>query len=127
MQADWQCVVRKKGPKAEPSVNAAIQHGMPVLTERKKDGGTNRHTHIDNVVKLDNETEEFSHKHLSREFKRHLMQARLDKKLSQHDLGLKVNEKANVIADYETGKIVPDSATVSKLSKALDVKLNIKM
>ena len=127
MQENWKQVVVDKGPKAEPSVNAAIQHGQPVITAKKKDGGTNHHSTGSNLAKIDQETEEFEHKHLSREFKKQLMQARLDKKLSQAELGIMINEKANVIADYETGHVIPNPATANKLSRALNVKLNINM
>ena len=127
---DWKEVVKHKGRTAPSSVNTAIQHGQPVVTEKKREGGTNKNMHhhpVTTPVKLDHETETFEHKHLSHDYKKTLMQARLQKKLSQADLGQTIDERANVIADYETGKVVPDPAVVTKLSRALGVKLNINM
>jgi putative transcription factor len=127
---DWTDVIIHKGRTAAPSVNAAIQHGQPVVTEKKREGGTNKPMHhhpVTTAIKLDHETESFEHKHLSHDFKKTLMQARLQKKMSQADLGKTINERANVIADYETGKVVPNPAVVSKLSRSLGVKLNINM
>lgn len=124
---DWKEVVFKKGPKAAPSVNAAIQHGQEVITEKKASAGTNKQhsAPVTKPSKLDAETEAFEHKHLSHDFKVSLMQSRLEKKLTQAQLGLIINEKANVVADYESGKVVPNPETVQRLSKALGVKLNL--
>ncbi len=124
---DWKEVIFKKGRKAAPSVNAAIQHGEEVITEKKIAGGTNKqHTlPVTKPSKLDAETEVFEHKHLSHEFKVTLMQNRVDKKLTQAQLASMINEKANVVADYESGKVVPNPETVQRLSKALGVKLSL--
>lgn len=124
---DWKEVVFKKGRKAAPSVNAAMQHGQKVITEKKVAAGTNKqHTMpVTRPSKLDAETETFEHNHLSHEFKVTLMQSRLQKNLTQAQLASMINEKANVVADYESGKVVPNPETVQRLSKALGVKLNL--
>lgn len=123
-------LVIEKGATNPKSVNVALQHGRDVITEKKKTADCpNRHDDgtVTDPRKLDTETEEFSHQHLSKNFTVTLQQARMHKKFSQADLAKAINEKANVIADYENGKIIPNPSTVTKLSRVLDVKLNKHM
>ena len=54
------------------------------------------------------------------------MQARLEKKLTQAQLGQLINEKPNVIQEYENGKAIPAPAVLSKLSRVLGVQLSVK-
>ena len=54
------------------------------------------------------------------------MQARTAKKMSQKDLGTKINEKPQVIQQYEGGKAVPNPQVISKIERALGVKLRGK-
>ena len=60
------------------------------------------------------------------ELKKKIQQARLDKKLTQAQLGNLVNEKPNVIQEYESGKAIPAPQILSKLSRALGVQLSAK-
>ena len=43
--------------------------------------------------------------------------------MSQKDLGTKINEKPQVIQQYEGGKAVPNPQVISKIERALGVKL----
>ena len=52
-----------------------------------------------------------------------LMKARTAKKMTQKDLGTKINEKPQVIQQYECGKAVPNPQIISKLERALGAKL----
>ena len=60
---------------------------------------------------------------VSLEFKKAMAQARAAKGLKQKDLALKVGVKETLISGYESGKIVPDNATIQKLEKVLETKL----
>ena len=60
------------------------------------------------------------------ELKKKIQQARLDKKLTQAQLGNLVNEKPNVIQEYESGKAIPNPQVLSKLSRVLGVQLSAK-
>ncbi|OAY83019.1 Multiprotein-bridging factor 1a [Ananas comosus] len=60
------------------------------------------------------------------ELKRNIMQARLDKKLTQAQLAQMINEKPQVIQEYESGKAIPNQQVISKLERALGVKLRGK-
>ena len=52
-----------------------------------------------------------------------LQQARVDKGWTQKELATKANEKPHVVNDYESGKAVPNQAIITKLERALSVKL----
>jgi putative transcription factor len=46
--------------------------------------------------------------------------------LSQKELGLKINEKQSVIAQLESGTIMPDDKMIKKLERAFSIKLTDK-
>ena len=60
------------------------------------------------------------------ELKKKIQQARLDKKLTQAQLGNLINEKPNVIQEYESGKAIPNPQVLSKLSRVLGVQMSSK-
>ena len=60
---------------------------------------------------------------VSLEFKKGMAAGRLAKGLKQKDLALKIGVKETMVSAYESGKIVPDNATIQKIEKALDIKL----
>jgi ribosome-binding protein aMBF1 (putative translation factor) len=51
------------------------------------------------------------------------LKARTAKKLTQKDLGTLINEKPQVVAEYESGKAIPNPSIITKLERALGVKL----
>lgn len=51
------------------------------------------------------------------------MQARTAKKLTQKELATAINEKPQVVAEYESGKAIPNPQIISKLERSLGVKL----
>lgn len=52
-----------------------------------------------------------------------LMKARADKKMTQKALATAINEKPQIIAEYESGKAIPNGQIIGKLERALGVKL----
>lgn len=52
-----------------------------------------------------------------------IMQARTAKKMTQKDLATAINEKPQVIGQYESGKAVPNPQIISKLEQKLGCKL----
>ncbi|CAA3020915.1 multi -bridging factor 1b-like [Olea europaea subsp. europaea] len=92
---DWEpVVIRKKAPTAaarkdEKAVNAARRAGAEIETVRKSNAGTNKAASSSstlNTRKLDEETENLAHEKVPSELKKAIMQARLDKKLTQAQL-----------------------------------------
>jgi len=51
------------------------------------------------------------------------MQARTAKKITQKELATAINEKPQVVAEYESGKAIPNPQIISKLERKLGTKL----
>ncbi|EFN51089.1 hypothetical protein CHLNCDRAFT_28362 [Chlorella variabilis] len=134
---DWDTVVlSKKRPNAaaaqKPSnVNAAIRAGAQVDTVKKQTGGNASAARgpIKSAAKLENDTETFEHDRVSSELKKQIQQARLAKKLTQAQarggggLAQMINEKPQLINEYESGKAIPNPQILSKMSRVLGVTL----
>ena len=52
-----------------------------------------------------------------------IMQARTAKKITQKELATAINEKPQVVAEYESGKAIPNVQIISKLERKLGCKL----
>ena len=63
---------------------------------------------------------------VSTELKKRIMQARLAKKMTQAQLAQAINEKPQIIQEYESGKAIPNGAILNKLSRVLGVGLSKK-
>ncbi|XP_058095553.1 multiprotein-bridging factor 1b [Magnolia sinica] len=132
---DWEpVVIRKKAPtsaakKDEKAVNAARRSGADIETVKKSNAGTNKAASSStslNTRKLDDETENLSHDRVPTELKKSIMQARMDKKFTQAQLAQMINEKPQVIQEYEAGKAIPNQQIITKLERVLGVKLRGK-
>ncbi|CAN4117672.1 unnamed protein product [Withania somnifera] len=132
---DWEpVVIRKKAPTAaarkdEKAVNAARRAGAEIETVKKSNAGSNRPASSStslNTRKLDEDTENLSHEKVPTELKKAIMQARQDKKLTQAQLAQLINEKPQIIQEYESGKAIPNQQIISKLERALGAKLRGK-
>ncbi|CAG8662273.1 8649_t:CDS:2 [Dentiscutata erythropus] len=136
MSDDWDnpTILRKrtehaKVTKGDAAINAARRAGAVVGIERKNAGGTNKsHSSSDHqrIAKLDRENEVAPPPKLSLTVGKAIQQARQTKGLNQKDLGQKINEKANVINDYEMSRTIPNQQVLSKLERALGVRLRGK-
>ena len=51
------------------------------------------------------------------------MQARMSKKWTQKDLATRINEKPQIIGEYESGKAIPNGSLIAKMERALGCKL----
>ncbi|PWA42663.1 multiprotein bridging factor 1A [Artemisia annua] len=132
---DWEpVVIRKKAPtsaarKDEKAVNAARRAGAEIETVRKAAAGSNKAASSStslNTRKLDEETENLTHEKVPSELKKAIMQGRTDKKLTQAQLAQMINEKPQIIQEYESGKAIPNQQIITKLERALGVKLRGK-
>ncbi|GLJ37247.1 hypothetical protein SUGI_0755480 [Cryptomeria japonica] len=131
---DWEpVVIRKKAPnsaakKDDKAVNAARRTGAPIETIRKFNAGSNKAASSStslNTKKLDDETEVLSHERVPSELRKNIMQARLDKKLTQAQLAQQINEKPQIIQEYESGKAIPNQQVIVKLERVLgDMHVN---
>nr|ACQ58424.1 Endothelial differentiation-related factor 1 homolog [Anoplopoma fimbria] len=132
--SDWDTVtvLRKRGPtaaqaKSKQAIAAAQRRGEDVETSKKWSAGQNKqHLVTKNTSKLDRETEELHHERVPLEVGKYIQQGRGDKGLTQKDLATKINEKPQVIADYECGKAIPNNQVMGKIERVLGLKLRGK-
>lgn len=79
-----------------------------------------------NTAKLDRETEELKHDTISLDVGKLIQQGRQSKGLSQKELATKINEKPQVITDYEAGRGIPNNVIIGKIEKVIGIKLRGK-
>ena len=79
-----------------------------------------------NSAKLDRETEELKHKSIDTNVSKYIQQGRQAKGLSQKDLATKINEKQQIVNDYEAGRGIPNNIILGKMERALGIKLRGK-
>ncbi|WOL14126.1 hypothetical protein Cni_G22906 [Canna indica] len=135
---DWEPVVlTRRKPKAadlkDPkAVNQAIRTGAAVQAVKKFDAGTNKKGSsaaagpaVD-ARKLDSTTEPAALERVGADVRQAIQRARLAKKMSQAELAKLINERTQVVGDYESGRAVPNQAVLAKMERVLDVKLRGK-
>ncbi|KAG8891100.1 multiprotein-bridging factor 1 [Tulasnella sp. 332] len=105
--------------KKESDVNAARRAGQAVATDKKLTPGLN----TTNPAKLDRENEVAPPSKVAPSVGKAIMAGRMELKLTQKDVAVKINEKTNVIQDYESGKAIPNAQVLGKLERILGVKL----
>ncbi|PIO25071.1 hypothetical protein AB205_0007160, partial [Aquarana catesbeiana] len=138
------------------AITAAQRKGDEVETSKKWSAGQNKqHTITKNTAKLDRETEELHHDRVPLEVGKVIQQGRQTKGLTQKDLATapftwggggvggttallyrrscsgirslaRINEKPQVIADYECGKAIPSNQVMGKIERAIGLKLRGK-
>ncbi len=69
------------------------------------------------------ETDELKHNKVGKSLSKAIQQARMAKKMSQKDLATAINEKPQVIGEYENGKAIPNGQIISKIERKLGCKL----
>lgn len=89
-------------------------------------GSNKQHVATKNTAKLDRETEELKHETISLDIGKLIQQGRQSKGLTQKDLATKINEKPQVITDYEAGKGIPNNVIIGKIERVIGLKLRGK-
>ncbi|XP_006656198.1 multiprotein-bridging factor 1c [Oryza brachyantha] len=134
---DWEPVVlRRAKPKAADlksakAVNQAMRTGAPVETVRKSAAGTNKKASsaaaaVAPAWKLDESTEPAGLERVGADVRAAIQKARVAKGWSQAELAKRINERAPVVQEYESGKAVPVQGVLAKMERALEVKLRGK-
>ncbi|XP_035197830.1 endothelial differentiation-related factor 1, partial [Oxyura jamaicensis] len=114
-------------PKPKQAILAAQRRGEDVETSKKWAAGQNKqHFITKNTAKLDRETEELHHDRVPLEVGKVIQQGRQSKGMTQKDLATKINEKPQVIADYESGRAIPNNQVMGKIERAIGLKLRGK-
>jgi len=112
--------------KDQRAVANALRQGLNVTAVKKDVSNVNKAGPGRNALKLENETEELTHKTVNTEVKKAIMQGRLAKKLTQAQLAQQINERPQIIQEYESGKAIPNQQILGKLERFLGVKLRGK-
>mmetsp|Transcript_276 Transcript_276/g.504 ORF Transcript_276/g.504 Transcript_276/m.504 type:complete len:150 (-) Transcript_276:76-525(-) len=117
---------RVSGQSKREAMSKARQEGR-VATERRFAGGENKSAHHQgggrNMRKLDEETEELRHNRVDRSLAMAIQQARLARSMTQKALATAINEKPQVIGEYESGRAIPNGQILVKLDRALGTRL----
>lgn len=118
---------RQNVARTTGQLNEARRSGAVVSTE-KKYGTTNKSNNPEGqrLAKLDDIDDVVQNKKLDLNVGKAIGKARQEKKLTQKDLATKVNEKPQIINDYEAGRAIPNQQLLGKLERALGVKLRGK-
>eukprot|EP00549_Striatella_unipunctata_P021784 CAMPEP_0118711960 /NCGR_PEP_ID=MMETSP0800-20121206/24461_1 /TAXON_ID=210618 ORGANISM="Striatella unipunctata, Strain CCMP2910" /NCGR_SAMPLE_ID=MMETSP0800 /ASSEMBLY_ACC=CAM_ASM_000638 /LENGTH=165 /DNA_ID=CAMNT_0006616779 /DNA_START=102 /DNA_END=599 /DNA_ORIENTATION=- len=129
---DWDAVNVGRGtvgrPGAKPktaSQIAAARAAGTLTTERKFGAGTNSSAHSATIMsarKLE-ESDDLKIAKVDKSLSKAIMQARTAKKMTQKELATAINEKPQVVAEYESGKAIPNPQIISKLERKLGAKL----
>ena len=95
-------------PKSAAEI-ARAKHAGIITTEKKVGAGGNQsaHTPLVSPHTIEN-TEELRHVQVDASLSKAIMQARMAKKMTQKDLGVAINEKQQIVADYEAGRGIPN-------------------
>nr|CAG4638167.1 EOG090X0ILG [Chydorus sphaericus] len=130
--SDWQPVIITKkitgaSAKSDKAVNQARRQGVAVETVTKYGAASNKHAVTTlNTAKLDQESEELKHASLALDVAKLIQKGRQDKGFTQKDLATKINEKPQVITDYEAGRGIPNQQILGKIERAIGIKLRGK-
>mmetsp|Transcript_1402 Transcript_1402/g.1920 ORF Transcript_1402/g.1920 Transcript_1402/m.1920 type:complete len:174 (-) Transcript_1402:160-681(-) len=130
---DWGAVNVGRGgggrttvPKSARAVTAAKASGKLVTEKRYGAGGnTSAHTGatIMSAKKLEEADDVGKIVKVDLSLRKAIMQARTAKKMTQKELATAINEKPQVIAEYESGKAVPNPQIIGKIERKLGCKL----
>jgi len=119
-------ILRKKRPNGSNMKKKNPIQSSQVQSQLKYSEGNK----INNVVmdkrKLDEQDEAGKLPEVGLSLGMLIQQARMAKSLTQKQLATLINEKPNVIAEYEQGKAIPNNQILGKLERKLGVKLRGK-
>jgi len=115
---DWDNVTWDKynrdGSTKQKDVSDASRYGNVNIATKKNSS-------ID--WKIENSSENLGYNRTTLEFRKVLQEARLYNKLTQNDLAKHINEKSDIIKNYENGTAIPNQRIIQKLNKLLGIRL----
>ncbi|GMM53270.1 multiprotein-bridging factor 1 [Starmerella bacillaris] len=120
------------GPRAtvartNAALNSAIRSGNVLATEKRFGAGNHGgNPEGQRLAKLDRDDNVAPPQKVSLSVGRAIQQGRQAKNFSQKDLATAINEKPQVVGDYETGRAVPNQQVLGKMEKQLGIKLRGK-
>jgi len=76
-----------------------------------------------NITSIQPKENEPAVREMTVQLQKAIQQARLNAKMSQMDLAKLLNVHHTIIIDYENGKAIPNNFFITKIEKALNIKL----
>ena len=127
---DWGSVNVGRGsvnskPKGARAVDAAKASGK-IATEKRYGAGGNASAHSATIMsakKLEEATDVGTIAKVDKSLSKVIMQARMAKKMTQKELATAINEKPQVVGEYESGKAIPNPQIIGKIERKLGCKL----
>lgn len=113
--------------KSQSEINAAMRSGNVLSTDKKyasansKDGGDGQR-----LTKIDRSDDIIAPPKVEASVGKAIIKGRADKGMNQKELAVKINEKPQVVNDYESGRAQPNQQVLSKMERALGIKLRGK-
>lgn len=89
-------------------------------TEARAGAAKNHSAHL---AKLEDSNDVFKHATVDKALSKAITAARMAKKMTQAQLATAINERPQIIQEYENGKAIPNPTVLNKLDKALGVHL----
>ncbi|ORX53140.1 MBF1-domain-containing protein [Hesseltinella vesiculosa] len=119
---------RARVSRNQTDLNAARRTGANINTEKKSTLTNSSHANTDHrrIAKLDRDNDVAPPPKVDVSVGKAIQQGRQAKGITQKDLAQLVNEKPQVVNEYEAGKAVPNQQILGKLERALGVKLRGK-
>ena len=84
-------------------------------------GNASAHTATTMSARKLEESDEMKHDKVDKSLSKAIQQARMAKKMTQKDLATAINEKPQVIGEYENGKAIPNGQIIAKIERKLGV------
>ncbi|KAI7866788.1 multi protein bridging factor 1-domain-containing protein [Mucor mucedo] len=134
--SDWDSVtvLRKRDPgkakvtRTDAEINAARRAGVAIATDKKSTLTNSSHADTDHrrIAKLDRDNDVAPPPRVDVSVGKAIQKGRQDKKMLQKDLAVAINEKPQVVNEYESGKAIPNQNVLGKMERALGIKLRGK-
>jgi putative transcription factor len=113
----------QKGPSKETKIKEAMRMGKKIEVVSKA-SGNKAHAQNLNVAKILDDEHVLEVKEVPKEIASQVSRIRIEKKLTQEQLATKICERVAVINDLERAQGVYDPQVISKIEKALSVKID---
>ncbi|ORZ19526.1 multi protein bridging factor 1-domain-containing protein [Absidia repens] len=119
---------RARVARTQTELNAARRSGAAINTEKKSTLTNSSHANTDHrrIAKLDRDNEVAPPPKVDISVGKALQKGRQDKGMTQKDLAQVINEKPQVVNEYESGKATPNQQVLGKMERALGIKLRGK-
>ena len=110
----------KKAGLSGKSLSAARASGAAVSTEARSGAARSNSAHL---AKLEDSDDVYKHTTVDKSLSKAITQARMAKKMTQAQLAQAINERPQIVGEYESGKAIPNPGILNKLDRALGIHL----